>query len=56
MSENLRYVPCPGCRGLAFEVLHDEKAMLAHVLCSGCKRELLSVALAPPNEPVKVGP
>ncbi len=54
MSDDLRYVPCPGCKGLAFEVLHDSKAMQARVLCSGCKRELMNVQMAPPDEAPRV--
>ncbi len=52
MSETMQFVPCPGCRALDFNVLHDAGQMLARVLCSHCNRELLAVQMAPPNEPL----
>jgi hypothetical protein len=54
VSDDLKYVACPGCKSLAFEVLHDAKTMQARVLCSGCKRELMNVQMAPADEPVRV--
>jgi hypothetical protein len=51
MSDPKLWVPCPACKGLRFAVLHEPKASLAHVLCEGCNRELLTVSMAPPEEP-----
>ncbi len=52
MNETMKFVPCPGCRALDFNVLHSAKDMLARVLCGNCQRELLNVALTPPSEPL----
>lgn len=46
------YVPCPACRGLSYTVRYEHRANVAHILCSGCNRELISVTMAPPEEPI----
>lgn len=51
MIDRKRWVPCPACRGLRFAVVYEAAANLAHVLCEGCNRELISVTMAPPEEP-----
>ena len=53
------YVACPGagCHGLSYSVLYDHRTNVAHVICSGCNRELLAVTMTPPEERgVKVAP
>lgn len=46
------FVPCPACKGLSFVVIYQPRDMLARVQCTDCDRELIAVAMAPPDEPL----
>lgn len=55
MSDPRVFVPCPSCKGLSYYVVYERSANVAHVLCTGCDRELISVTMAQPEEPRYTG-